>query len=132
MNVKNVSISGLVGGIVNFLLGWLFYGILFADSFPQPEESSNTMIMIFLGCLTFSLFVAYVYDQWAQIKTVATGAKAGAVIGFFMGLYFNFFNLAMNPEATTQMALLDTVISIVMTAITGAIIGLVLGKLDKS
>ena len=41
MNVKNVSVSGLVGGIVNFLLGWLFYGMLFKDSFPQPEETSK-------------------------------------------------------------------------------------------
>lgn len=131
MNVKNVSVSGLVGGIVNFLLGWLFYGMLFIDSFPQPEESSNTMVMIFLGCLTYALFIAYIYSQWAQIKTLATGAKAGAVIGLFTGLYFNFFNLAMNPEGTMQMAILDTAITIVMTAITGAVIGMILGKLDK-
>ncbi|MBT8259957.1 MAG: hypothetical protein KJN82_01480 [Bacteroidia bacterium] len=129
MKTKNFLISGIVGGIVNFLLGWLFYGLLFVDSFPQPEESSNTLIMIFLGCLTFGLFLAYIFTQWAQITTVSTGAKAGAIIGIFMGFYFNFFNMAMNTEATYQLFALDLGISIIMTAITGAIIALINGKL---
>ena len=33
MNAKNFLVSGIVGGIVNFLLGWLFYGILFESQF---------------------------------------------------------------------------------------------------
>ena len=130
MNVKNVSISGLVGGIVNFLLGWVFYGMLFKDSFPQPEESTNTMLLIFLGCLTFALFIAYIYTQWAQIKTLATGAKAGAIIGLFLGLNWNIWAVIMN-DRTLETLLLDTAITVVMTAITGAAIGMVLGKLDK-
>ncbi|NNK82426.1 MAG: hypothetical protein HKO92_04835 [Flavobacteriaceae bacterium] len=129
MKTKNFLISGIVGGIVNFLLGWLFYGLLFVDSFPQPEESSNTLIMIFLGCLTFGLFLAYIFTHWAQITTASTGAKAGAIIGIFMGFYFNFFNMAMNTEATYQLFALDLGISIIMTAITGAIIALINGKL---
>ncbi len=47
MKTKNFLVAGLAGGITDFLLGWLFYGIIFKDTFPQPEESSNTMIMIF-------------------------------------------------------------------------------------
>lgn len=131
MNLKNVSLSGLAGAIVNYLLGWLFYGMLFKDNFPQPEESSESLLLIFLGCLTFGLFVAYIFNHWAQIKTLATGAKAGAIIGFFLGLYWNFFNMAMDPSITVQMFLLDMALTIVMSAITGAVIGLVLGKLNK-
>ena len=58
MKTKNFLISGIAGGIVDFFLGWIFYGMLFKDSFPQPEESSNAMVMIFLGCITFGLFIA--------------------------------------------------------------------------
>jgi len=129
MKTKNFLVSGVVGGIVDFLLGWLFYGIIFKDSFPQPEESSNTMIMIFLGCITFGLFVAYIFTKWAQITTLATGAKAGAVIGLFISLFHNFFNMAMNSEATFQMFALDVVIGIVMASIIGAVIGMINGKL---
>ncbi len=129
MKTKNFLIAGIIGGIVDFLLGWLFYGIIFADTFPQPEESSTTMLFIFLGCLTFGLFVAYIYTRWAQISTLATGAKAGAIIGVFIGLFYNFFNLAMQPGATMELAALDVGISVVMTAIIGAVIGAVNGKL---
>ena len=131
MNLKNVSLSGLAGAIVNYLLGWLFYGMLFKDNFPQPEESSESLLLIFLGCLTFGLFVTYIFNHWAQIKTLSTGAKAGAIIGLFLGLYWNFFNMAMDTSITVQMFLLDMALTIVMSAITGAVIGLVLGKLDK-
>ncbi|WP_034043970.1 DUF1761 family protein [Wocania ichthyoenteri] len=129
MKTKNFLVAGIVGGIVDFLLGWLFYGIIFKNTFPQPEESSNTMLFIFLGCITFGLFVSYIYTQWAQISTAATGAKAGAIIGLFVGLFYNFFNMAMDSEAVLNLAALDVVISVVMTAIIGAVIGLVNGKM---
>lgn len=129
MKTKNFLVAGIVGGIVDFLLGWLFYGIIFIDTFPQPEESSQTMIFIFLGCLTFSLFVSYIYNRWAQISTAISGAKAGAIIGIFIGLFFNFFNLAMNTEGTIELAALDVVITIIMTSIIGAVIGYINGKL---
>tara|TARA_R110002124_G_scaffold112992_1_gene267259 strand:+ start:244 stop:636 length:393 start_codon:yes stop_codon:yes gene_type:complete len=129
MKTKNFLVAGIVGGIVDFLLGWLFYGIIFINTFPQPEQSSGTMLFIFLGCITFGLFVSYIYTQWAQISTGVTGAKAGAIIGLFMGLFYNFFNLAMLPDTTLQLAALDVGISIVMTAIIGAVIGIVNGKM---
>ncbi|PWH83195.1 hypothetical protein DIS18_01180 [Algibacter marinivivus] len=131
MKTKNFLVSGIVGGIVDFLLGWLFYGIIFKNVFPQPEESETTMLFIFLGCLTFGLFVAYIYTKWAQIATAATGAKAGAIIGLFIGLFYNFFNLAMIPGAEIQLAALDVGISIVMTTIIGAVVGAINGKLGE-
>lgn len=130
MNVKKLSISGLAGAIINFLLGWLFYGTLFYDSFPQPEESTNNMLLIFLGCLVFSLFVAYIFIQWAEIKTFATGAKAGAIIGLFMGVNYNIWAVIMESR-DLQTFLLDSALSVVLTALTGAVIGLVIGKLSK-
>ncbi|WP_298345380.1 DUF1761 domain-containing protein [uncultured Algibacter sp.] len=131
MKTKNFLVSGIVGGIVDFLLGWLFYGIIFKDVFPQPEESSSTMLFIFLGCLTFGLFVAYIYTKWAQITTASTGAKAGAIIGLFIGLFYNFFNMAMIPGAELQLAALDVGISVIMTSIIGAVIGALNGKLGE-
>lgn len=128
MKTKNFLTAGVAGGIVDFLLGWLFYGIIFKDTFPQPEESSETMLFVFLGCLTFGFFVSYIYTKWAQIATSGTGAKAGAIIGLFIGLFYNFFNIAMHNTDLT-LAALDVGISIIMTAIIGAVIGLINGKL---
>lgn len=130
MKTKNFLVSGVVAGIIYFLLGWLFYGILFVDYFPdQPEESTKTMVLIFLGCLTYGLFIAYIFTKWAQISTAGTGLKAGAVIGLFIALFYNFFNMAMMSETTYEMFAMDTAITVISTAIIGVVAGAVNGKM---
>ncbi|MDI5888165.1 hypothetical protein [Flavobacterium yafengii] len=127
MNVKNFLVSGIVGGIVEFLLGWLFYGILFKNSFPT--NGNENMLFIFLGCMTFGFFVSYIFTKWAGISNVATGLKAGAVIGLFVSLYSNFFMNSMTAEINYQTMGLDVVITVIMAALVGAVIALVNGKL---
>ena len=129
MKSKNFLVSGVVGGIAAFFLGYLIWGILFKDFFPQPEESTNNLVMIFFGSLCYGLLLSYIFVKWAQVSTAVGGAKAGAALGLLLALYFDFFQLAMNPEATYQMFALDVVLSIVFAAIIGAIIGTVNGKL---
>lgn len=129
MKTKNFLISGIAGGVTNFLLGWLLFGILFKDMFPQPAEDTNSMLFIALSSLTFGLFVAYIFVKWAQISTVTTGLKAGAIIGFFTELCYDFFYMAMNPETSLQMFVLDVVLTIILGAIVGAIVAIVNGKL---
>ncbi len=46
MNAKIFLVSGIVGGIVNFLMGWLLYGIVFSDQFPVTGEMNMTMISL--------------------------------------------------------------------------------------
>jgi hypothetical protein len=127
MNVKNFLVSGIVGGIVEFLLGGLFYGILFKNSFPT--NGNENMLFIFLGCITFGFFVSYIFTKWAGISNVATGLKAGAVIGLFISLYSNFFMNSMTAEVNYQTMGLDVAITVVMAALVGAVIALVNGKL---
>ena len=127
MNVKNFLVSGIVGGIIYFLLGWLLYGILFKDAF-QTTGNEN-MLFIFLGCMTFGFFVSYIFIKWAGISNVVTGFMSGAVIGLFFGLYSNFFMNSMTSEINYQTMGLDIVITIVMSALVGAAIALVNGKL---
>jgi len=130
MNTKTFLVAGLVGGIVDWLFGWLFYGILLADFFPQPGESTKTMVCILAGCLTFGFFISYIFNRWAQISTASTGAKAGAVIGFFMGLNASLFNMALVKGVTYKMFAIDLVVSVVLAAIVGAVVAVISGKLN--
>lgn len=131
MNAKNFLVSGVVGGIVNYLLGWLLYGIIFMDQFPMKEGEVINMTMIALGSLVWGLFVAYIFTKWAHISTWTTGLQAGAIIGIFLGLYWNFFHNAMKATADInwQVAGLDIAITIVITAISGAAIAVVFDKM---
>lgn len=130
MKTKNFLASGFAGGIVYFLLGWLFYVVLFKDFFPpNPNEGNEDILMIFLGCMSYSYFIAYIYTKWAQISTLATGAKSGALIGLFMGLIWNFFYMAMSVDYPWKSFGADVFIMIVTTAITGAVIAMVNGRM---
>jgi hypothetical protein len=131
MNAKNFLVSGIVGGLVNFLLGWLLYGIVFESQFPVKEGDVMNITMIALGSLVSGLFVAYIFIKWAHINNWMTGIKSGAILGLFLALYWNFF---INVKKSTdnidwQIFGLDTILTIVLTALTGAAIAIVCNKM---
>ncbi|MET0759557.1 MAG: hypothetical protein ABWZ56_04000 [Flavobacterium sp.] len=126
MKIKNFLLAGIAGGIADFLLGWLLYGIVFKDYFPS--EMPN-MLFIFLGCMTFGFFISYIFIQWASISNYLTGLKAGAMIGIFIGLMTNFFMRASSMDVDYQNFGIDLVIGIVMGALVGAVVAAVNGKL---
>ena len=126
MNAKSFLVSGVVGGIVDFFLGYLFYGILFKDFFLQNE--SMNLLFIFLGCMSYGMFISYIFNKWAGITIPITGFKSGAVIGLFTSLIMNFFMFA-NMVVNYQHFALDVVVSIVLSAFVGTSVAFVNGKL---
>lgn len=126
MNLKNFFIAGIVGGIVDFLLGWVFYGMLFKELYPQNENTN--LLFIFLGCMTFGFFISYIFTKWAAISNAVTGLKAGAAIGFFTSLSMNFF-MYSGRELNAQNMVTDIVVSIIMGGAIGAAVAFVNGKL---
>lgn len=130
MKTKTFIIAGICGGVINWLLGWLSYGIILAEYFPQPNEGTRPEIYLFLGCLSMGFFLSYFYNRWAQISTISTGASAGAFFGLFLALSHGFFKMAMNESMTTELFTLDIAISIGITAVTGAVVGYLNGKIS--
>lgn len=130
MKTKNFVISGLIGGIVIFLLDGLFYNVIFKDYFPSTDVNDYTLLYILIGELIYGLFVSYIFIKWAQITLFRVGAKAGALIGLFLALYISFFHLALMADATVTVAAIDTGIMILTSAVMGGLIGVVNGKLS--
>ena len=126
MNTKNFLVAGTIGGIVNFLLGWVFYGMLFSAFFPEGEEMN--LVFTFLGCLTSGLFIAFIFAKWARITAPLTGLKAGAIIGLFTSLSMNFFMFS-NKAVDYKYIALDTVISMVISSLVGAAVAVILAKM---
>lgn len=131
MTAKKFLVSGVVGGIVNFLLGWLFYGILFESQFPVQEGQVMNLTMIALACLVGGLFIAYIFTKWAHISNWQTGLQAGAIIGLFLALYYDFYDNAKktNADIDWQTMGLDVVLTVVMTALTAAVIAIIIDKI---
>lgn len=127
MNTKSFFLSGIVGAIVYFLLGLLFYGVLF----PEIHETNvePCLLMIFLGCLFMSLLVSLIYNRWASITTFSTGLKAGFVIGLLYTLSMNFF-MYSSKELDTNFFILLAIESITL-AIVGGVVGYMCGFFNK-
>ena len=125
MNTKSFFLSGIVGTIVCFLLGFLFYGLLFTDIYPEsPNES---MLFIFLGCLFYAFTFALIFSRWAHISTFDSGAKAGFLIGLLWSLSMSFFMISSEGVLDSNFALMIA-IDAVSAAIMGGVIALVIGK----
>jgi len=127
MNTKSFFASGLAAFVISFLLGWLFYGILFPDLYPK--EGEDNMLFIALGCLFFGLLIAYLFTSVASIKNAGEGFKVGAIFGLLNGLSMNFFMYA-SMEPNYKNIAIDVVLSIVMVGIMGAVVALINGKMD--
>ena len=121
---KSIIISTITGTIVYFLLGSLFYGILFPNLYPEPES----MLFIALGSLFYTLVFAVIYTRWANISTFKTGAYAGFIIGLLYTLSMNFFMASSTGILDTERFITELIIGSVSTAIMGGVVGLTIGK----
>lgn len=130
MNVKNFIIGGIVGGIVDFLMGWLIWGILLKDTFPKPEGAGpENMMFIFLGCMSFGFLLSWVFSQGEGISNIAAGVKMAIGIAVFMTLCTNFFREMYNETINFKLIAIDIVASIVVAAVVGAAVAMVNGKM---
>jgi hypothetical protein len=89
------------------------------------------IIFILLGCLTSGFLFSFIFLKWASISTLSSGAKAGAMLGLFLGLYGNFFQWANESTVNYTIFGVDLVISIFLGVMTGAVAGWVIGKIKE-
>ncbi|WP_162127780.1 hypothetical protein [Flavobacterium phycosphaerae] len=130
MNVKNFIVGGIVGGIADFLMGWLIYGILLKDTFPKPEGAgAENMMFIFLGCMSFGFLISYVFSRGEGITSCVPGIKMALGIALFMGLCNTFFMNMYKEAIDYKLMGIDIVASLVLATVVGACVAVVNGKM---
>lgn len=127
MKTKNFIIGTLVGALAYFL-GWIGYGMLFTNLYPESVQYGHTMLFYILGALFFGALLTYIFMKWAGISAAMTGAYAGAIIGFLNTASMNFY-MYSGREANYGNIFTDIILNIVIVGLTGACIGFVLGKM---
>ncbi|MCC6754063.1 MAG: hypothetical protein IT266_08790 [Saprospiraceae bacterium] len=130
-------ISGLLGGIVYWLLGALFYAFLLgklleslSGSATGVSRAPEEMVWwsLVLGNLFMGLGLAYILNNWAKISTLLAGAKAGALIGLLLTLGFDLIWFSSTNLIQLPGVFLDVATFTVMSALSGAVIGWWLGR----
>lgn len=122
-------LATLAGGLVYFLLGWVMYGMLLADVFVTPESITKEFVVwsMFLSCIIWALLLAIIQERWANARSFSTGAVVGGVVGFLSSAAVDFGMYSMYNFMTIQGSLGDMVVNGILSAITGGVIGLILG-----
>ena len=127
MNVKNFIVGGIVGGVVNYLLGWLIYGILLNDP-TAPNAGKENLMLIFAGCMIFGFLISYIFSQGEGITKCVPGIKVAAGAGLLTSLWFDCF-YHMYDNLDYKMTIMGAAISLVMAAFVGATVAVVNGKI---
>ena len=140
MNTKKFLIGGIIGGIVYFLLGYVFYGKLLSDFFHNNAGTASNVDRamdqfmwwslalgnVFGGCLLSYVFVK------SNVNSVGSGLVTGAGVGLLAAASYDFISYGVSNLMTTTSVLGDIGTFTVMSAITGAIVGWVCGLIGKA
>lgn len=138
MKTSKILSGGIAGGVAFFLLGWLIYGVLLSDytteNFNQcaakPMEDMVWWAMI-LSNFAYGFLLSIVFG-WSNTKNSLEGAKVAGIIGLLIAISMDLSIYSMsNMFSNFSALLLDIVVYTVMTAITGAIVAMVMGMGKK-
>ena len=134
MNVKRLAVGSVVGAIIVYVLGQLFWVYLFADFFnangggavgvTRPEA---IMWAIIVGTLLYGVLVTLTLE-WRGSKSVVGGLITGAIVGALLWGTADFTHYAINTMNNLSATIADTVLEGVRGGVTGAIVAFVLSK----
>jgi hypothetical protein len=133
MNKKNL-LAILAGFVVAFLLGWLIYGALLKDTmvagmmegFHKAEDQFVLWAMI-AGILCWAILLTMLFGRMG-INDFKRGVMAGFWIGLLVTLFIDLVSWSASNQFTNiETICIDVVASGIMTAITGGVIGRMLG-----
>jgi hypothetical protein len=131
MKTKPLLIGALLAAVVNFLLGYLWYMVLFMEQYGNSADKEVNMVLIFVSMLIGTLVLAAIYDKWAGAEySLMSGLKLGVIAGLIPGLSYALMMMATMPEMTTTILILESAYGIVAFGISGALIGLIYSKVS--
>lgn len=127
-------ISTLVVGIVLFMLGGLFFSVLFADYFKihfgsfMRNENDFKLWAYAVGSVVRALFMYIIYSKgYKGGSPFMEGLKFGILISFFFGVPYVLFEWGGTP-VHYQPVVVDGALQIVMLTVGGVLTGIIHGK----
>lgn len=130
---KRFVIAVVAGTITMLLVGFILYGIVFAQLFregaltiPGVMKKEPDILWIVAGQAGFAVFVALVVS-WRNATSFVSGATTGMIVGFLMAVGYDFAQYGTSNLWTLKATLLDPFITALLVGSGGGVIGLVLG-----
>ena len=138
LDIKRLGIGTLVGLVVLYALGWLFWVMLFTDFFAANRGSATgvyreapVLWALILGTLLYAKLVTMTLLSRGGNLSLIDGAKAGAVVGLLLWGTADFVLFGLTNLNTLTGTIADTLLEAVRGGVAGAIIALVLSKVGS-
>jgi hypothetical protein len=138
-----ILVAGIAGAIAMFVLGWLIYGMLLTNYFQSTMTATAKSVMndqpnfapLIVSQIVFGLLFAYIFDRWASISTFVGGMIGGATLMFALSLGWDLqmaaFFKDMHVGSPYVPIIVDVLAATVMGALSGGVIGQVIGMMKK-
>ena len=129
--MKNKILAIIGGTVALFGLGYLLYVVLGLHEMTDAAEGvfvKLDLVYIIIMEVLYATLVTIIFSRWAQISTFATGAKAGLVIGAFIGACGTLELVATSELATLASVGMAAVTFAVRFAVAGGVIAWFLGR----
>jgi len=139
MDSKRLIIGTIVGGIVLYIVGYVFWGMMFTDFFESNAGSATgvnrdpqLIWAVVIGTLAYALLLTLSIESQSGSANVVGGAKVGAVVGMLIWMTADFvlYGTANLDNLTGTVA--DTALEFVRGGIGGAVIAATLGKVGSN
>jgi hypothetical protein len=137
MNIQ-VLLAAVAGAVTLFLLGYLIWGVLLRAHFKSnakeyaglSKEPTPNLVLLFLSNLALALLLAFLFAQWASIRTFADGVVAGAIVGSLIHLSWKLSLTGyLNLYKRTWPVAVDILAETARVSLAGGVIGAVLGRI---
>ena len=128
--------AALAGMLTIAVVGGVLYGVIFADFFRSnvtltAMKSPPGLAWVGLSHIPFGLLLALTV-RWRGVLTAPGGAVTGGTLGFLMAASYNLAQYGTTNLWTLRLTLIEPVITMVMVAAAGAVVGAVLsGGTDR-
>ena len=138
MTARDLATGTVVGAVTlsatGYLMFWTvlrnFYSYaLGAGSATGVPRESPVIWAVALGALSYSALVTLAIGNCGGSPTMRAGVKVGAVIGFLVWFTADFFLYGISNVLNLTSALIDPLLEVVPSAITGGAIAAVLARL---
>lgn len=134
---KRILLSTVVGGVVIFAQGAIFFGVLFADFFARavPTEFAGinrdtpNFVMVFVADLVYAALLAILFTVVGKVETFRRGAAVGTLMGFATVLHFDLITTATTFMTTPPTVAANVALSTLLSGVGGGVIAVVLGRL---
>src|SRR5678815_1608616 len=134
MTTQRLLTGTAVGGIVLFFLGYLIFGIVFADFFAAnagtatgvPKDPMN-FVALGIAQLAWGAALTLILN-WASARSIGQGVMVAGICGLLLFLGFDLTMYATSNTQNLTAALVDPLLAGILFAVAGGAITAVAGK----